>query len=249
VEKNVMQTSYRNIMNFLVIAVAALAAATAAQAGDFQWGDDFETGPTCAGVSPPAVVALTSPGDRATTLGTGGNHLIKVRSCGYAGGIILGVSGNPASWTVAVDPTSMTLASGGYGVAELAVTIPTDGDSGAQLLDVAVHSTANTAHASVTYDVANQVIINIDEGTGSGSHTHFPPFLKIKSGTMLRFTDDDSVALHAIHSDGGIGFPHQSPPGMTKGQEYDVTPTDTSNPYFFYCHNHPGTESTHLTVE
>ena len=144
----------------------------------------------------------------------------------------------------------MTLTSGGYGVAELAVTIPTDGDSGTQLLDVAVHTTANTAHASVTYDVANQVIINIDEGTGDGPHTHFPPFMKIKLGTMLRFIDDDSVALHAIHSDGGGGFSHQPPPGMTKGQEYDVTPTDPSGSmYHFYCHNHPDTQDTRLTIE
>ena len=244
-----MKTIYRNIMNFLAIAGGALAAAPAVHAGDFLWGDDFETGPTCTGVSPPAVVALASPDARATTLGTNSTYLVKVRSCGYSGAATLGVSGNPVSWTEAVDPASMTLTSGGYGVAELAVAIPTDGDSGTQLVDVAVHTTANTAHASVTYDVANQVIINIDDGTGAGSHAHFPPFLKIKSGTMLRFTDDDSVALHAIHSDGGIGFPHQSPPGMSKGQEYDVTPTDSANPYFFYCHNHPGTESTHLTVE
>jgi hypothetical protein len=35
---------------------------------------------------------------------------------------------------------------------------------------------------------------------------------------------------------------------MGTGQEYDVTPTDTSTTYYFYCHDHgEATGATHLT--
>jgi hypothetical protein len=247
-----MSISRFNIVSSFTTALGALVllAAANARAGDFIYGDDFEAGPSCSGVVTPGVAAVASPASRATTLGTQSIYLIKIRSCGYAGAAVLGVSGNPASWTVSIGPTSLTLANGGYAVGELVATVPTNGDSGVVLLDTTVQTAANSPHATATLDVANQVIIKIDDGTGGGSHSHFPPFMTIKAGTMLRFVDDDSsVPVHEIHSDGGAGFPHQSPPGLSQGQEYDVTPTDTIFAYRFLCHTHPDTEVTHLTVQ
>ncbi|MDR3385946.1 MAG: hypothetical protein P4L92_02740 [Rudaea sp.] len=234
----------------IALVVLALLPGINARASDFIYGDDFDAGPSCSGVAVPGIAALASPADRATTLGTQSRYLVKIRSCGYAGSAVLSVSGGPASWTTAIDPTSMTFANGGYGVGEISANVPTDGDSGTYLLDAAVQVAANTTHATATIDVANQVILRIDDGTGSGAHTHFPPLMSIKSGTMIRFVDADSVALHAIHSDGGPGFPHQSPPGLSQGQEYDVTPSQAGFSYYFYCHTHgPASGDTHLTVE
>jgi plastocyanin len=246
-----MNISGFNITISLATALVALALMPVAnaRAGDFIYGDDFDAGPSCTGVVSPGIAALASPTDRATTLGTQSRYLVKIRSCGYAGSAVLAVSGSPASWSTSIDPSSLTIANNGYSVGELSATIPTNGDSGTILLDVGVQIAGNTAHTTATIDVANQVILRIDDGTGSGSHSHFPPFLTIKSGTMIRFVDDDSVLMHEIHSSGGAGFLHQSPPGLSQGQEYDVTPTDPTYSYLFYCHSHPDTEITHLTVQ
>ncbi|HSE13264.1 MAG TPA: hypothetical protein VLB69_11575 [Rudaea sp.] len=196
------------------------------------FGEDFEAFPTCASAS--GFALLATPASRANTLGTQNRYLVKVRSCGDAGSNALGAAGAPASWTTTIDPTSLPLASNGYGVGLLTVVVPSDADAGDVNLDVTATANANAVHANAELNIANQYIVTIPDGTGNGDH-HFPPSLSLKVGTLLRILDD-STAPHRIHGEGNVGFTHQASL-MTQGQEYDMTPT-VSGTGDFYCHDH-----------
>jgi hypothetical protein len=135
-----------------------------------------------------------------------------------------------------MDPGNITLASNAYGVALLTVSVPSDGDAGMATFDITAQAGANTVHASADLNVANEYIVTIADGTGSGDH-HFPTFLQLRVGAKLRILDDDSLVPHQIHADGGGGFAHQNG-DMTQGQEYDITTTSASTTSQFYCHDH-----------
>jgi plastocyanin len=231
---------------FLTVALplGALIAADA-RAGDFVFGEDFEGNPACAVTSGFAVLA--TPASRASTLGLQSRYLVKIRSCGDAAANALAASGGPATWTKVIDPPNLTLASNASGVALLTVSVPSDGDAGMATFDITAQAGANTVHASADLNVANEYILTIADGTGSGDH-HFPAFLQLKLGAKLRTLDADSVLPHRIHGDGAGGFLHQAGE-MTQGQEFDITTTAVGGPYDFYCHDHgTGSGDMHVTV-
>ena len=225
----------------VAIVLAAGTSAPAMATGDFIHGDDFESPLVCPAGPLPAITGAMSPALIKTSLGTQNRYLVKVLSCGFSGNVTLTPNGAPASWTLTMDPASVSLALDSVAVAQLIVAVPTDGDSGLHPVAVdAAASGANTAALSADLDVAKEFAIHFaPDGTGGAAHAFLPALLTIKVGTKLRFISDDSAALHAIHAESpGAGFFHQPPPGMGQGGEYDITASATVDNTLVYCHNH-----------
>jgi len=223
------------------ILLAACAATPAMATGDFVYGDDFESTFVCPAGPLPAITGAMSPALINTALGTQNRYLVKVYSCGYSGTVTLTPKDAPASWTLTIDPPSESLALNAVAVAQLTVTVPTDGDTGLHSVTVdAAASGANTAPLNANLDVAKEYAIHFaPDGTGTGTHAFLPVNLTIKIGTKLRFISDDSTALHAIHAEYmAAGFVHQPPPGMSQGGEYDIVATNTVSNTAIFCHNH-----------
>ena len=197
--------------------------ATHAFAADFIFGDDFSSVLICPAGPQPAIAAAVGPSTQPTTLGTQKHYFVHVLSCGFAGNVALTQSGAPASWTVALDPANLSLATGHVGSSEMTVTVPSDGDAGLHTIDVAAAASgANTVPLSADLDVANEFLIHFaPDGTGTGTHAFYPTNLTVKVGAKLRYVDDDSATPHH-GEDGSAGFTHQAS-DMSQGQEYDIT--------------------------
>jgi hypothetical protein len=135
--------------------LVACTSASATAAGDFVYGDDFESAFVCPAGPQPAITGAMSPSSISTTLGTQNRYLVKVYSCGFSGTVTLTPNGAPASWTLAMDPPSTSLALNAVAVSQLTVTVPTDGESGLHAVTVdAAASGANTVPLSANLDVA-----------------------------------------------------------------------------------------------
>lgn len=253
-----MKVSGRRIDSFsaracMVAIILATAATPALATGDFIHGDDFESTFVCPAGPLPAITGAMSPALIATSLGTQNRYLVKVYSCGYSGTVTLTPKGAPASWTLTMDPPSESLALNAVAVAQLTVTVPTDGDSGLHPVTVdAAASGANTAALSADLDVAKEYPIHFaPDGTGGGAHAFLPTHLTIKVGTKLRFISDDSTDGHNIHGQGSSGFTHQPTYLLLqKGEEYDITATGPIINTPVYCHTHlPDAGQMYVTVE
>jgi plastocyanin len=208
----------------------------AARAADFIYGDDFESTTDCIGVAAPAMAISASPGSRSTILGTTNRLLIKLRSCGYAGPVALSISGADPSWSVAMDPPALVLATNASSESALNIQIPTDGVAGSFVLQVSAQTGDGNGSATARLAVLRQVIIPFIDGTGGSDH-HFPPIVLVNLGTTVRFVNYDSTSMHRVHSDNGEhGFPHE-PYELAFGGEFDVTPTAPGS-YGYYCHTH-----------
>jgi hypothetical protein len=139
------------------IILAACASTPAMASGDFVFGDDFESTFVCPAGPTPAITGAMSPASISTSLGTQNRYLVKVYSCGFSGAVAFTPNGAPASWTLTMDPPSKSLALNAVAVAQLTVSVPTDGDSGQHLVAVdAAASGANTAALSAYLDVAKE---------------------------------------------------------------------------------------------
>jgi len=234
------------------IVLAASAGAPAMATSDFVYGDDFESTFVCPAGPTPAITGAISPASISTSLGTQNRYLVKVYSCGFSGNVTLTPNGAPASWILAIDPPTKSLALNSTAVAQLTVTVPTDGDSGLHSVGVdAAASGANTAALSADLDVAKEYPIHFaPDGTDAGAHAFLPTYLTIKIGTKLRFISDDSTSLHAIHAQSvAAGFSHQPDPGMAAGGEYDLTATGPVTNTLIYCHSHgTGVGAMYVTV-
>jgi len=223
------------------IAFAAFAASPAMAAGDFVFGDDYESTFVCPAGPMPAITGTISPASISTVLGTQNRYLVKVYSCGFSGTVTFTPNGAPASWTLTMDPPSKSLALNGVAVAQLTVSVPTDGDSGLHSIAVdAAASGANTAALSANLDVAKEYPIHFaPDGTGAGAHAFLPQYLTIRVGTKLRFISDDSTSQHTIHAEyPAAGFFHEADPGIGPGGEYDLTASGTVTNTLIYCHSH-----------
>jgi plastocyanin len=236
-------------VRIVAIVLAAFAASPAMASGDFIFGDDFESSFVCPAGPTPAITGAISPASISTSLGTQNRYLVKVYSCGYSGTVTLTPNGAPASWTLAVDPPSKSLALNGVAVAQLTVTVPTDGDAGLHAVTVdAAASGANTVPLNANLDVAKEYAIHFaPDGTGVGMHAFLPALLTVKVGTKLRFISDDSTATHNIHAANGL--PHQSVGTyLTQGQEYDIIPASPVESAQVNCHSHVVLSEMHITV-
>lgn len=231
--RNVQSCSVR----FLVLALYGTGICNSARAGDFVYGDDFDSAPTCGA---DAFAIATSPSTQNAMLGSQTYYYVKVRSCGTSAGNSLAASGVPTNWTVTFDPTSVTPAANSTAVALMKIAVATNGDAGVHAIDLSAQSAAATVHDSPSLDVTNMYIVTIADGTGLGAHV-LPGFLYLRVGATLRMFNADTTSEHLIHATTNVipGFVHQNSggPGITAGQYYDLTSTGTGNDSI-YCHLH-----------
>jgi plastocyanin len=229
---------------------AALASCFAfeAHAGDFIFGEDFDVTPSCTGITPPAIVIATSPIERNSTLGTQNRYLIHIRSCGYTGTVTLTDDDVPVTWGALIDPATPTIQSGKAINALLSIAVPTEGEAIGASISLNASTNAMTTHGQVNLTIANEWIYTFVDGTGSGDH-HFPPTLRLKLGTKVRFIDQDTVTAHRVHANGitGSGFEHESS-DLHAGGEYDQTPL-IMDTYVLLCHDHPNDPQTVVVIE
>ena len=222
---------------FLALALCSALASERAIAGDFVYGDDFDSAPVCAA---DAFAISASPSTQSALLGSQSYYYVKVRSCDTSAGNSLAASGVPTNWTVTFDPTSVTPAANSTAVALMKIAVATNGDAGVHAIDVSAQSAAATVHASPSLDVTNMYIITIPDGSGSGDH-HIGGTLYLRVGATLRMFNADTTSNHLIHAGLVPGFQHEyvGGPGISAGQYYDLTST-SSGTDMVYCHLHGG---------
>lgn len=137
-------------------------------------------------------------------------------------------------FTITATPASVDLTAGGSATVQLSVKIPTDASALAPQLKIDL---GGSAPASVTSDlaIANQLVVNIPAGTGTGAHSGLPTgIIRLRMGAKIIFHNADNTK-HVIHADGGI--PHENLTLGAPGTDYSVTPTDSAT---WYCHDHEG---------
>jgi plastocyanin len=210
-------------------------------------GDDVAASPD-ASVTPDFRIASMSPTQAATSLGTTTHYTLTLDSSNFSGPVTLAAAGAPASWNVTFSPSAtVTVPMDGQATVDMVVAIPTDGDAGSSTLNITASGSPGERTATAQLAVANEYVITIADGTGTGAHPFFPQNLTLKIGVTLKIKDADTTKPHRIHSDGGAGFSHQDN-DMAAGGEYDVTPS-ASGAYYFYCHDHgEGLGATNLTM-
>jgi plastocyanin len=241
-------TSVQRVLALLL--AAPLAACTVGDITGGNSGDDDGSGDDVSG-GPDAAVqdfAITmSPTQANTTLGTETHYTVTLDSSNFAGAVTLTATGVPETWSYAFVPSAtVTVPLDGQITAELVVTVPPDAIASTASLGVSAAGTVGTRTIAGSLVVANEFIIDLPDGTKNGTHP-FPPNLQLRVGTTLRVRTLDTQAPHRIHSDGGLGFPHQDT-SMTAGQEYDALPGEAGS-YRFYCHDHgEGLGATNLTM-
>jgi hypothetical protein len=218
---------------------------------DVAGGDDVAE-PDAGVDAAPASYSLTVTPTATTQLGTVTMLTVDLSSSHFTGPVALTASGAPASWQVAITPSSVDLTDGQTTTATVKITIPSNGDGAptGQALTITGTGDPGTRTAMSSVTVENVYVLGI--GTPGAGGQHFSGMaggqIRMKQGAKLRIPNTDAVP-HRVHSDGGVpGFPHQ-PASMAAGAAYEVTlgatGTDT-----FYCHDHgQGTGIVRLTVE
>jgi hypothetical protein len=241
-EEETMSACFCNALRPILFAATASTFSIAASAGDFVFGEDFEGVPACSGTG---FVLGVTPELRSAVLNSTVHYFIKLRACGTSGLNLLSQTDGPSTWSYAIDPPMLSPPFDTIGVAEVTVTVPTAGDTGAHFFHVAADSAGGTATSGAALDVSSIYAMHFaPDGTGTGPHV-FPSSLTIKVGTTLRLFDDDTTAFHRIHGDGVLS--HQAS-DMTVGQYYDITPS-TAGTGNLYCHDHgTGVGLTFVTV-
>jgi len=232
-----------------LLVIASLRLATALGA-DFIFGEDFEGVPAC---NLTGFVVAATPAPLSARLGTQTRHLLKVRACGVSGTVTLGTGDIPVTWGASIDNATFNLADGQVGVAALLMTVPTDSAGGLATFNATATNAGNvTTQGPVSVNVVSEWILHFaPDGTAYHNHVFLPAVLTIKLGAKIRLIDDDSTENHTIHASGGSGgFTHQPDPGMTQGQEWDITPTaPTATQGLIYCHAHgTGVGQMHVNV-
>jgi plastocyanin len=145
-------------------------------------------------------------------------------------------------WTITANPASVDLTAGGSATTQITVKIPTDSSALNPDLKIDLGGSAPMSVDS-TFNVANQVTVTIQPGTGTGVHAGLPQTLKIHAGTMIIFHNGDTIQ-HVIHAAGGID--HENTSLGMPGTDYKVTPTGDAT---WYCHDHEGTSQTRIVNE
>jgi plastocyanin len=191
----------------------------------------------------PGTVSISlSPPSTSTTLGTTLHLTATITSNGYAGSVTIGAGGGPADWQFA-HPSSINLTVGQISTVMVDLTIASNGSAatgGAQVNVSATAAAQPPVSDSSTVTVANEYVMLMGNGTGSGLHwVGVPTTLNLRVGSTFTIRNNDSVN-HQIHTGGGItGLIHQAA-AMGPGGQYSVTlgsaGTDT-----IYCHVHSQT--------
>ncbi len=194
-----------------------------------------------------SVSVVMTPPSASTTLGTSTRFNVKVTSNGFAGTVNLAASGGPSDWTKTL-PSSVTLTLGQVQNINFDVNVASNGSAatgGAALTVNATISGMSPVADSSTLTVANEYILPIANGVGTGNHWGALTNLTLRNGSTFTIRNDDSVD-HQIHAQATIaGLVHQ-PASMSMGQSYSVVLNSTGTEVI-YCHVH-GTGSGQLTI-
>lgn len=246
----------------LVLATLALLAAGSLAAcevgvtpvgGDDVTGDDDGVQVDARGIDAPAATysLAVSPTSAATTLGTETTFTVTVDAQHFDGPVTLTASGAPASWAVTITPATVNVVDGGSATATVKVVVPSNGDAATAGMPLTISGSSTVAGAhdgTATMTVAKEYIVGL---VGSGTGPHWGALrgglVRVKTGTLVRFLNNDTTG-HRVHTGGGIGgFQHEGAT-MNPGSSYAVTVTDGSD--IFYCHDHgQGTGEVNLVVE
>lgn len=196
-----------------------------------------DAAPNAPDAAPPDYsMTVTPTGATTLTLGTATAFQIALTSERFVGPVELALTGAPESWNVRFEPSATaTLAYDGTAVVDLIIEIPSNGEAGEIALAIDAVAAPGLRTQATALSVANELIIDIAAGTGSGAHP-FPSRVDINVGTSVSIRNSDGTA-HRIHSDNGNeGFPHQ-PDNMGQGEAYTFTVTGTGE-LNYYCHIH-----------
>lgn len=205
-------------------------------------GGDIDARPVDAAVadtsSAASVSIVMTPPTTSTTLGTSTRFTVKITSNNFAGTVNLASSGGPADWTKTL-PSTVTLTSGQVQNVNFDVTVAPNGSAATAGAALTVSATINSMSPvtdSSTLTVANEYILPIANGVGTGAHWGALTNLTLRNGSTFTIRNDDGIP-HQIHAGGVIaGVAHQAAM-MNTGQSYSVvlggTGTDT-----IYCHVH-----------
>jgi plastocyanin len=168
---------------------------------------------------------------------------ITIASEGFTGPVTLSLEGAPATWSASFSPSeTIDLSAGDEVTATLRVDVPDAGEAITAALSIGAVGALGSVEATATLAVASEILVPIAAGTGGGSHGFGT--LTVRSGTTVRFLNQDGQA-HQMHTDGVL--PHQ-PTEMGTGESYAVA-VETGFASF-YCHIHgDGTSIGRLTVE
>lgn len=194
-----------------------------------------DAGPDSPDAIPPNYTLAVTPPSIDTILGTEAVFTVELSSMNFTGATTLSAIGVPDSWTVAFDPPVVNVPLDSVAYATMTVTIPTNGEAVASMLQVEAVAAPGTRSTLASVAVANEVVVTLPAATGGGAHP-FPAPLDIRLGAQVTIANADTT-LHRIHSDNGNrGFPHQEGE-MGEGGSYSFTITQTGS-YDFYCHIH-----------
>ena len=231
----------------LLLGLAACDVGTITGPGGGPGGDDTQPGspdarpaPGQPDAMPPDFAVDMTPTTAQTSLGTEVHYTITVTGLHHmAGTVALTATGVPASWQATITPASVDVAGDAPVTADLDLKIPTQATDLTGSPGVMASGAPGQHAASAALTVANEVIVQLKDGIGTGDHA-LPTRIDINVGTKLRIMDLDTTTPHRIHSDATAadGFAHQDNE-MSAGQEYDVTPTlGGGTQYRWYCHDH-----------
>jgi cysteine-rich repeat protein len=160
-------------------------------------------------------------------------------------------------WSVALDPSTVTLATNGTGTAVATVTIPSENKAlmGTLKIDAATTvSGVTTQTVSTDITAANQVTfaIGFDPNVGcvypQGLNSTNP--VKVTVGSKVRFVNmaqtNNNIAIHSngagegiCHEDQPCGGDQALPSVIAPNMAYEQTAKTAGNPFSWYCHQ-PG---------
>jgi len=153
-----------------------------------------------------------------------------ISSENFTGPVTLDLVGALDSWDVVYTPSqTVNLLPNEITNVVVSVVVPTNAEAGGSALTFALSGELGTRQGNAQVNVANQILFDIPNGTGTGDHG-FSGALQVRSGVSLVFTNSDTMG-HRIHSD-----PH----GVEFGPGGSDTIVVTSSTTEAYCHDHAG---------
>jgi hypothetical protein len=189
--------------------------------------------------APGTISVVVTPPTKSTTLGTTSVFTVTITSMGYSGPVTLSSSGGPSDWTRSLTST-VNLSVGQTRMVDFDITIDSNDSAapaGAALMVTGTISGQAPVSDTSTLTVANEYILPIEGGTGSGAHAWGGlTTLTMRAGARLTIRNDDATQ-HQIHASSGIaGVIHQTS-AMNTGDTYSVVLGSTGTEPI-YCHVH-----------
>jgi hypothetical protein len=180
----------------------------------------------------PRVTAAVDKATMSTELGKAETVTISLTSVdGFAGDVSLSASlvdmANGAIPGITVNgPATVTLNANGTGTAAFSITVATDA-TGVALngqLKVAVSSPAGVVDVTSAITINNSFTLDYptNTGTATANHPGRARTVNVKRGTVLRFTNTDTID-HIIHGGGAFSGNHENTTtGGAPGRTYQI---------------------------